>query len=69
MNNNETESVGQVYSSELNSIIVRVDDLKKIEKVKDSLGIGSLLNIKNGRFSRFYNLQVGFILSTNRLSK
>lgn len=48
MNNNETESVGQVYSSELNSIIVRVDDLKKIEKVKDSLGIGSLLNIKNG---------------------
>ena len=50
MKNNETEIIGQVYSSELNSIIVRIDDLKKIEKVKDLLGIGSLLSIKNGNF-------------------
>lgn len=48
MNKSEKENIGQVYSSELNSITVRVEDLAKVEKVKDSLGIGSLLSIENG---------------------
>ncbi len=48
MSNCVDNSIGQVYSSELNLIIVRVEDLAKIEQVKDSLGIGSLLKIKNG---------------------
>lgn len=41
-------SIGKVYSSELNSIIIRSEELSRIEQVKDSLSIGNLLKISNG---------------------
>lgn len=44
----EEKSIGQVYASETSQIIVRSDDLKKIEDVKNELNIGNLIKISNG---------------------
>ena len=43
--------IGKVYSSELNLIIVRTNDLKTIETVKSSLTLGNLLRISDGNLN------------------
>ncbi|DAA80984.1 MAG TPA: ATPase [Cyanobacteria bacterium UBA10660] len=45
---NKENAIGQVYASEINQIIVRSDDLKKIEDVKNKLSIGNLIKISDG---------------------
>jgi len=45
---NEEIAIGQVYASEINQIIVRSDDLKNIEDVKNKLNIGNLIKISDG---------------------
>lgn len=43
--------IGQVYSSELNSIVVRATNLKTIETAKNNLSLGSLLKISDGNLN------------------
>ena len=45
---NEEKAIGQVYASEINQIIVRSDNLKNIEDVKNKLNIGNLIKISDG---------------------
>ncbi|MBD5402093.1 ATP-binding protein [bacterium] len=43
--------IGQVYSSELNSIVVRATNLKIIETAKNNLSLGNLLKISDGNLN------------------
>ena len=43
----EEKAIGQVYASDINQNIVRSDDLKNIEDVKNKLNIGNLIKISD----------------------
>ncbi len=50
--NKETE-IGKVYSSEIGQIIVRSNEIKNIEDVKNKLGIGNLIKIGDGNLDNY----------------